>query len=86
MYIFYLSMYDELYAMRASGLIPVIPLIVINKDTQLPMHIEGQAIIYWRPDWYITGYLYQSGKIHNVLYFTKYEQGPWKASAGYTWR
>ena len=23
-------------AMRASGLIPVIPLIVINKDTQLP--------------------------------------------------
>ena len=36
----------ELYAMRASGFIPVIPLIVINKDTQLPMYIEGQAIIY----------------------------------------
>ena len=36
----------ELYAMRASGLIPVIPQIVINKDTQLPMCIEGQAIIY----------------------------------------
>ena len=38
--------YTELYTMRASGLIPVIPLIVINKDTQLPMYIEGQAIIY----------------------------------------
>ena len=36
----------ELYAMRASGLIPVIPLIVINKDTQLPMYIEGEEIIY----------------------------------------
>ena len=36
----------ELYAMRASGLIPVIPLIVINKDTQLPMYIEGKASIY----------------------------------------
>ena len=38
--------YHELYAMRASGLIPVIPLIVVNKDTQLPMYIEGQAITY----------------------------------------
>ena len=30
-------------AMRASGLIPVNPLIVINKDTQLPMYIEGRS-------------------------------------------
>ena len=33
-------------AIRASGVIPVIPLIVINKDTQLPIYIEEQAINY----------------------------------------
>ena len=36
----------EMDAMRASGLIPVNPIIVINKDTQLPMYIVEQAIIY----------------------------------------
>ena len=76
----------ELYAMRASGLIPVIPLIVINKDTQLSMYIEGQAIIYWCSGWGYHIYLYQPEKIHNVLYYKKYEQGYCKAIAGYTWR
>ena len=33
-------------AIRASGLIPVIPLTTINKNTQLPMCIEEQAINY----------------------------------------
>jgi len=33
-------------AIRAPGLIPVNPLILINKDTQLPMYIVEQAIIY----------------------------------------
>ena len=33
------SMNPELYAMRASGFVPVIPLRVTNKDTQLPMYI-----------------------------------------------
>ena len=33
----------DIYAIRASGLIPVIPLTTINKDTQLPMCIEEQA-------------------------------------------
>ena len=36
----------DICAIRASGLIPVIPLTVINKDTQLPMCIEEQAINY----------------------------------------
>ena len=40
------SIYSDKSAIRASGLIPVIPLIVINKDTQLPMYIEEQAINY----------------------------------------
>ena len=33
-------------AIRASGLIPVFPFTTINKDTQLPMCIEEQAINY----------------------------------------
>ena len=33
-------------AIRVLGLIPVIPLTTINKDTQLPMCIEEQAINY----------------------------------------
>jgi len=36
----------DISGIRASGLIPVIPLTVINKDTQLPMCIEEQAINY----------------------------------------
>ena len=31
----------DICAIRASGLIPVIPLAVINKDTQLPMCMAG---------------------------------------------
>ena len=77
-------MYFDKSAMRASGLIPVIPPIVINKDTQLPMYIEGQEIIYWCSGWDYNIYLYQPEKIHNVLYYNKYEQGSCKASAGYT--
>ena len=38
--------YHDKCAIRASGLIPVIPLTTINKDTQLPMCIEEQAINY----------------------------------------
>ena len=53
--------------MRASGLIPVIPLTTIIKYTQLLLCIVEQANNYCCPDWYITGYLYQSGKVHNVL-------------------
>ena len=37
---------SDVCAIRASGLIPVIPLTVINKDTHLPMCIEEQAINY----------------------------------------
>ena len=36
----------DICAIRASGLIPVIPLTVISKDTQLPICIEEQAINY----------------------------------------
>ena len=70
----------EMDAMRASGLIPVNPIIVINKDTQLPMYIVEQAIIYWRSGWIHHSYLYQPDNIHYVLYFTKYEQGSWRPS------
>ena len=38
--------YTDKGAIRASGLIPVFPLTTINKDTQLPMCIEEQAINY----------------------------------------
>ena len=37
---------DDKSDTRASGLIPVIPLTTINKDTQLPMYIVEQAIIH----------------------------------------
>ena len=37
---------SDIYAIRALGLIPVIPLTTINKDSQLPMCIEEQAINY----------------------------------------
>jgi len=40
-----MEVFIEMYALRASGLIPVNPLIVINKDTQLPMYNAEQAII-----------------------------------------
>ena len=66
---------SDIYAIRASGLIPVIPLTTINKDTQLPMCIEEQAINYWWSGCVHYSYLYQPDKIHNVLYYTKYEQG-----------
>ena len=36
----------DICPLRASGLIPVIPLTVISKDTQLPKCIKGQAINY----------------------------------------
>ena len=39
-------MLNDKSAIRASGLIPVIPLTTIDKDTQLPMCIEEQAINY----------------------------------------
>ena len=78
--------YHELYAIRASGLIPVIPLTTIIKILNFQLCIVEQAINYWCPDWIHHSYLYQSGKIHNVLYYTKYVQGSCKAIAGYTWR
>ena len=37
---------SDICPLRASGLIPVIPLTVISKDTQLPICIEEQAINY----------------------------------------
>ena len=40
------SIFVDIFAIRALGLIPVIPLTVISKDTQLPMCIEEQAINY----------------------------------------
>ena len=66
--------------LRASGLIPVIPLIVINKDTQLPMCIEEQAINYWRSGWVHYSYLYQPDKTHYALHYTKYELGSLRPS------
>ena len=55
-------------AMRASGLIPVSPRIVINKYTQLPMYIVEQAIIYCYPDW-IHHSIYTSQVIY-IMYCT----------------
>ena len=65
---------DDKSAIRTSGLIPVIPLIVINKDTQLPMYIEEQAINCWWSGRVHYSYLYQPDNIRYVLYYTKYEQ------------
>ena len=42
----FIDIFSDKSAKRASGLIPVIPLTTINKDTQLPMCIEEQAINY----------------------------------------
>ena len=44
--LFMLILLGDKGAIRASGLIPVIPLTAINKDTQLPICIEEQAINY----------------------------------------
>ena len=55
-------------AIRASGLIPVNPRIVINKYTQLLMYIAEQAIIYWYPDW-IHHSIYTSQVIY-IMYCT----------------
>ena len=71
---------------KSLGFNPSYPSYNNNKDTQLQLCIAEQAINYWCPDWVHHSYLYQSGKIHNVQYYTKYEQGSCKAIAGYTWR
>ena len=45
-YTVYYTVHTDIRGLRASGLIPIIPLTVISKDTQLPICIEEQAINY----------------------------------------